>query len=177
MTVAEVTRPVTVRKWLWLVGLRNPRTFTRGRAGGARKGQGLTAWLPGIRNGRGERKTAWVEIKQLDRPLDMVLPELVQARVRRTKDPFVARAFNPSPTPFPVVGFILTIRCTVCRLARLPVACSNGLAPAWLGRVPPPASSTAALLPPACKSGAVGTGLFINTGRTNHPLPTHPARY
>ena len=32
MTVAEVTVPVTVRKWLWLVGLRNPKTFRRALA-------------------------------------------------------------------------------------------------------------------------------------------------
>ena len=32
MTVAEVTAPVTVRKWLWFVGLINPKTFTRGLA-------------------------------------------------------------------------------------------------------------------------------------------------
>lgn len=32
MTVAEVTVPVTVRKWLWFVGLRNPRTFKRALA-------------------------------------------------------------------------------------------------------------------------------------------------
>ena len=29
MTVAEVTVLVTVRKWLWFVGLMNPKTFRR----------------------------------------------------------------------------------------------------------------------------------------------------
>jgi len=32
MTVAEVTGPVTVRKWLWWVGLIKPKTVRRGRA-------------------------------------------------------------------------------------------------------------------------------------------------
>ena len=95
------------------------------RTGDAGKGQGLATLLPGIGNGRGKTETALVEIKQLDHPLDMTLSECRQARVRRAKGGFVARAFNPSPAPFPTIGFFLTIRCIVCRLACLPVACAS----------------------------------------------------
>ena len=75
------------------------------RAGGAGEGQGLATPLPGIGNGRRERKTALVEIEQLDHLSGMALPELLQARVRRAKGGFVARAFDPSPTPLPAIGF------------------------------------------------------------------------
>ncbi len=94
-------------------------------AGGARNGASPPARLPGMGDGGRQTEAALVEIKHLDHPARMALPQRRQAGVRRAKGSLVARPLDPSPTPFPPVVFFLMIRCTVWRLACLPVACSN----------------------------------------------------
>ncbi len=88
-------------------------------------GEGLTPRLPGIRHDRREVETALIEIKQFDHPSGVALSELVQAGVGSAKGRLVAKAFDPTSAPFPTIGFFLTIRRTVCRLAGFPVAWAN----------------------------------------------------
>lgn len=146
------------------------------RAGGAGKGQGLTAWLPGIWNGRRERKTALVEIKQLDHPLGMTSPEFVQARVRRTKGSFIAPAFDPSPTPLPTVGFIFddpVHRLPAGALARrLPQLGLRLLGLAGF-RLQPAAQPR--FFRRRVNPGPSGTGVIIQAAQTIPLLPVQPA--
>ena len=77
------------------------------QAGAGRAGdrQGLAPGLPGIRYNGHESETALVEVKHVDDPLGVALPQFCQARVRRPKGDFIAGAFDPSAAALPAVGF------------------------------------------------------------------------